>query len=66
MIITKKSSDKPVASSTPSFQNKLAQLRQNRQQVYEQMKAQAEDAETIAYYEHKALPDIDLNIVDPL
>ena len=66
MIITKKSSDEPVVSSTPSFQDKLAQLRQNRQQVYEQMKAQAEDAETIAYYEHEALPDVDLNIVDPL
>ena len=30
------------------------------------MKTQAEDAETIAYYEHETLPDVDLDIVDPL
>lgn len=66
MSIMKKNSDKPAVSSTPYFQDKLAQLRQNRQQVYEQMKAQAEDPETIAYYEHEALPDVDLDIVDPL
>ena len=66
MIITKKSSDEPVVSSTPYFQDKLAKLRQNKQQIYEQMKTQAEDPETIAYYEHETLPNVDLDIVDPL
>ena len=54
---------KPVAHPS-SFQYKLAQLRQDKQQVYADMKQQAEEAETIAYYENEALPDIDVDIAD--
>ena len=48
------------ASSSQSFQAKLAQLKRNKQQIYKQIKIEAEDPETIAFYEHETLPDVDL------
>ena len=54
---------KPV-TVPPSFQDQLAQLRENKQQIYATIKQQAEEAEIIAYYNNEALPDIDLDVAD--
>ena len=54
---------KPTVGSS-SFQDRLAQLKRDKQKVYASMKQQAEEAEAIAYYENEALPDVDVDIVD--
>lgn len=48
------------------FQNKFEELKANKEQIYAQMKEQASDSETIAYYEQQAkeLDDVDLEILD--
>ena len=48
------------------FENKLDELRANKEKVYALMQQQASDLETIAYYEQQAkeLGDIDIEIMD--
>ncbi len=48
------------------FENKLEELKANKEQIYSLMKQQASDPETIAYYEQQAkeLGEIDLEIFD--
>jgi antitoxin component of MazEF toxin-antitoxin module len=55
---------KPVHSTKKTFQEKLQDLKINKTAVYARMKAQAEDPETISYYENATLPEIDLDILD--
>lgn len=52
------------ASGKLSFQEKVAQLKKRKQEIYASMKAQAEDPEVIAYYENEALPDVDVDIIE--
>lgn len=47
-----------------SFQEKLEILRKNKSKVYADMKAQAEDPETIAYYKSADVSEIDLEIIE--
>ncbi len=52
------------ATDKPTFQEKLETLRKNRKTVYSRMKVQADNPETISYYEKKDLSEIDLDIVE--
>lgn len=49
-----------------SFEQKLDELKANKDQVYALMQQQASDPETITYYEQQAkeLGDIDIDIMD--
>lgn len=53
-------------SNKGSFEEKLDELKANKEQVYALMQQQASDPETIAYYEQQAkeLGDIDIEIMD--
>jgi len=44
------------------FAEKLIHLRENKSEIYAQMKVQAEESETIAYYKSKDISEIDLEI----
>jgi len=45
-----------------SFQQKLNQLKTNKKQINDQMIKEAEEEETISYYQNDVLGDIDLDI----
>ncbi len=49
-----------------SFEQKLVDLKANKEKIYALMQQQASDPETIAYYEQQAkeLGDIDIEIMD--
>lgn len=53
-------------SNKGSFEQKLDELKDKKEQVYALMQQQASDPETIAYYEQQAkeLGDIDIEIMD--
>lgn len=50
----------------PSFHDRLEGLRRDKDQIYQRMKAQAQESEAIACYDTEALPDIDLDVEDQL
>ncbi|MCK5368289.1 MAG: AbrB/MazE/SpoVT family DNA-binding domain-containing protein [Cyclobacteriaceae bacterium] len=52
------------ATGKPTFQEKLEILRKNRKEVYTRMKAQADNPETISFYEKNDLSEVDVDIVE--
>ncbi len=52
------------ARSKPTFQEKLEALRKSKKDVYSRMKSQADDQESISYYEKNNLSEVDVDIVE--
>jgi len=47
-----------------TFQEKLDKLKKSKKEVYARMKVQAQDPETIAYYENNDFSEIDVDFIE--
>lgn len=47
-----------------TFQEKLQQLRKNKKDVYSRMKSQAQNPDTLAYYQNSDITEIDIDITE--